>query len=344
MSLLRVADTAGVSIATVSRVINNKPGISTDTRNMVFRTMEMMGYEPKPTSSRPGRKTIFDTDKALSNVVLLSFAKYNSQTNSPVYAEIIHGVEAELAANGMTMIFKHVSDESNVAEWVAQRDIDGVVLFAPSHTFVKSINRSNTKVPVVSILGDTQPFWCDRISYDKPAVAARAIDYLKGRGHREFLEIHNSNHSRRLAELADIYGMRIITLANDPNEVFISNEHENRANQVALDLKFEQYLSSNKLPKAIFLPCDAFAVPVYSILMRRGFVAGRDFEAVSVNNEKSLLDGLMPRPATVDIRSYDMGRAAVQRLLWRNGHPDEPRMTLTMDPLIVMPDVSVSGL
>lgn len=338
MSLLKVADTAGVSIATVSRVINNRPGISSDTRDIVFRTMEAMGYEPKPLSSRPGRKIVSENQCTLTNIAFLSFAKYKSQTNSPVYAEIIHGVESELAVGGMTMIFKQVQDDDNILQWINERDIDGLILFSPSGSFIESIKQRNTKIPVVSILGETVPCWCDRVSYDKPAVAARAIEYLRDRGHKEFLEIHISNHSRALRELAELYGMKIITLTDNTDEIFITNERENRPNQEGLDKRLNEFLDSNKLPKAVFLPCDAFAVPVYSILMRRGLIAGRDFEAVSVNNEKSLLDGLMPRPATVDIRSYEMGRAAVQRLLWRKQNPGEPRMTLTIDPLIVMPD------
>ena len=338
MSLLKVADTAGVSVATVSRVINNRPGISSDTRNNVFRTMEEMGYEPKPIASRPGRKAIPDKQSTLSNILFLSFAQYDSQTNSPVYAEIIHGVEAELAKAGMTMMFKQVKDGENISEWISGRDIDGMVLFSPTGTIINWVRSNYKKVPIVSILGDVSLGWCDKISYDKPAVAERAIDYLRGKGHKEFLEIHPSNHSRRLAELSDIYGMKITTLADTADDIFITNERENRPNQVVLEQKFDEYLAINKLPKAIFLPCDAFAVPVYSILMRKGFYAGKDFDWVSVNNEKSLLDGLMPRPATIDIRSYEMGKAAVQRLLWRKEHISEPRMTLTIDPLIVMPD------
>lgn len=342
MSMIKVADTAGVSIATVSRVINNRPGISSDTRDNVFRTMEEMGYEPKPIASRPGRKAISDNQSSLSNILFLSFAEYNSQTNSPVYAEIIHGVEAELAKAGMTMMFKQVKADDDISSWISSRDIDGMVLFSPSGTIIDWIRSNYKKVPIVSILGDVSLGWCDKISYDKPAVAERAIDYLKGKGHKEFLEIHTSNHSRRLAELADVYGIKITTLTDTSDEIFITNERENRPNQVALEKKFGKYLATNKLPKAIFLPCDAFAVPVYSILMRKGFVAGKDFDWVSVNNEKSLLDGLMPRPATVDIRSYEMGKAAVQRLLWRKQHISEPRMTLTIDPLIVMPDETYS--
>jgi LacI family transcriptional regulator len=338
MSLIKVAQQAGVSVATVSRVINDKPGISSDTRAVVLSTIGELGYSPKPVASRPGPKASSKRNSQMVNVLFLSFAKYKSQTNSPVYAEIIHGVEAELASQGMAMIFKQVNACDDISEWISDRDIDGIVLFSPSAAITEWIRANCKNIPVVSILGDSSSRWCDLISYDKPAVAELAINYLRDKGYDTFLEIHTSNHSVRLHELAQQYGMRIITLADSAEGIFITNETENRPDQAGLAKLFDDYLAGNKLPHAIFLPCDAFAVPVYSILMRKGLLAGRDFEAVSVNNEKSLLDGLMPRPATVDIRSYEMGRAAVQRLQWRKTNRDEPRMTLRVDPLMVMPD------
>ncbi len=337
MSLTKVARQAGVSIATVSRVINDKPGISSDTRMIVMNTIGELGYQPKPVFSRPGPKNSAKNTNLMTNVLFLSFATYKSQTNSPVYAEIIHGVEAELAQHGMAMIFKQVGD-NDVSQWISERDVDGVILFNPTDNISDWVSSNCKKMPVVSILGEKFHNGSDQISYDKPAVAQIAIDYLRERGYREFLEIHTSNHSPHLAELAEKYGMKIITLTEDTTSIFITNEVENRPDQAGLASHFDKFLAVNKLPAAIFLPCDAFAVPVYSILMRKGLHAGRDFEAVSVNNEKSLLDGLMPRPATVDIRSYEMGRAAVQRLLWRKQNPQEPRMTLKIDPLIVTPD------
>jgi DNA-binding LacI/PurR family transcriptional regulator len=343
MSLTKVAQHAGVSIATVSRVINDKPGIASDTRAVVLSTIGELGYMPKPLASRPGPKSC-NRNKKVMNVLFLSFAQYKSQINSPVYAEIIHGVEAELACHSTTMIFKQVMHDEDVSAWISGRDIDGIILFSPSGTIIEWIKSQSDRppqVPIVSMLGDVRNGWSDKIDYDKPAVAEAAFEYIISRGHKEFLEIHKSNHSAKLAELAKVHNVKIITLTNNVADVFITNEEENRPKQIELASIFEKYLASNKLPKAIFLPCDAFAVPVYSILMKNGFVAGRDFEAVSVNNEKSLLDGLMPRPATVDIRSYQMGRAAVQRLLWRKENPEEPKMTLTIEPILVKPDMNV---
>jgi DNA-binding LacI/PurR family transcriptional regulator len=211
MSLTKVAQHAGVSIATVSRVINDKPGIASDTRAVVLSTIGELGYMPKPPGSRPGPKSSAKKNAAMVNVLFLSFATYKSQINSPVYAEIIHGVEAELASHNMAMIFKQVNEDDDISQWISQRDADGIVLFNPTEVIGEWVRTNCKKIPVVSILGHSSSRWCDQIGYNKPAVAELAINYLRDRGHKSFLEIHHSNHSDRLHELARKYGMNIIT-------------------------------------------------------------------------------------------------------------------------------------
>lgn len=337
MSLLKVAKQAGVSVATVSRAINNKPGISDNTREAVMRIMVDLGYEPKPLASRTGPKSSIKLPNDLNNVLFLSFTEFKSFVNSPVYAEIIHGVEAELTSRGKTMLFRQVTDDEDLENWISSRDIDGLILFAPTDKIIERVKPQIENLPVVSILCHQRQEFCDKISYDLPLVAEKLFEYIYSRGHKEVLEIHDgSRHSVRLRELCRKNGIRFDTLASE-EEVIVINENENRPNQQALSAKLDQYLSKNKLPKAIFAPCDALVMPIYSMLMKKGLIAGRDFEVVSVNNEKSLLDGLMPRPATVDIRSYEMGKAAVQRLVWRRSNPEEPVMTLTIAPQLVEP-------
>lgn len=338
MSITEIAKNAGVSPSTVSRVINNKPGIAESTRTLVFSAMDKVGYVPKAAHSRPGRKTNGVNMPKLSNVAFISFARYRSQLQSPVYAEIIHGVEEELAKADMNMMFKQMREDNDISEWFSNRELDGIILFSPEGKLGDWVRLNHKTVPVVSILGWQSGFgWCDKISYNNPAVAELAMDYLLSRGHRKLLILDSDRHTQRLRELAEKNGIEAASISSEDG-FYITNEQENRPNQAVLYEKFDEYLAGNDLPSAIFLPADAFAVPVYSLLMQKGYTAGKDFEVVSVNNEASLLDGLHPRPATVDIQSYEMGRAAVQRLLWRKEHPDEPRLTLTIDPMLIEPE------
>jgi DNA-binding LacI/PurR family transcriptional regulator len=336
MSITEIADRAGVSASTVSRVINNRPGIAEQTRALVFDTMDKIGYAPKPVTSRPGPKSVFKNISLINNVALLSFCRYRSQVNSPVYAEIIHGVESELARKGVNMLFRSVRNPEEVASWIDKRNLDGLILFGDHEALPMDIVRKLSLMPVVAVLGDSPSYDYDRVSYEKSMVDFLAAEYFVENNVNEVLCIYCSRHTPKFQELANQNGIKLEILCND-DDVFVTNEDMNCPDRNKLDMYISRYLEKNTLPQGIFLPCDSYAVPIYSTLLQRGYVPGRDFKVVSINNETSLLSGLMPRPCTVDIRSFELGRASVQRLLWRCEHPGEPATLLTLPPLLVKP-------
>jgi DNA-binding LacI/PurR family transcriptional regulator len=70
-------------------------------------------------------------------------------------------------------------------------------------------------------------------------------------------------------------------------------------------------------PTAIFCPADSIAALVYRALAVRGLVAGRDVSVVSCNHERSLVAGLWPSLATVEVYPQRIGRMAVEQLTRR---------------------------
>jgi DNA-binding LacI/PurR family transcriptional regulator len=74
---------------------------------------------------------------------------------------------------------------------------------------------------------------------------------------------------------------------------------------------------------------------LYPRLHQRGLQPGRDIEVVSCNNEWPLLLGLQPRPAVVDVHGARTGRRAVEQLVWRTQHRDEPRVSVLLEPSLV---------
>ena len=71
---------------------------------------------------------------------------------------------------------------------------------------------------------------------------------------------------------------------------------------------------STESPSAIFCPADNIAALVFRALATRGLVAGRDMSVVSCQNERSLIAGLWPSLATIDVHPQRIGRMAVDLL------------------------------
>ena len=96
-------------------------------------------------------------------------------------------------------------------------------------------------------------------------------------------------------------------------------------------------------PTALFVPSDRTAVQLYSALERRGLRAGVDVSVVSCNNEQSLLADLHPALTTIDVHAEFTGRRAVDQLLWRMRHPDEPlTVQVLVEPTLVERDSVVA--
>lgn len=97
VTIREVADSAGVSIGTVSRVLNDKPGVSEKTRQHVLTITEELGYNP------PKRFPISRTN--ITNIGLLIRPTENPLTSDPFYGGIFHGVEKSCQQHQISVAF-----------------------------------------------------------------------------------------------------------------------------------------------------------------------------------------------------------------------------------------------
>ena len=94
--------------------------------------------------------------------------------------------------------------------------------------------------------------------------------------------------------------------------------------------------ADDKRPTGLFVTCDSLTAKLYSMLKLIGIQPGEDIEIISCNNEVSLLAGLEPKPAIIDIRPEQIGKKAVEQLRWRITHPeDEDQITIEVQPKLL---------
>jgi LacI family transcriptional regulator len=95
-------------------------------------------------------------------------------------------------------------------------------------------------------------------------------------------------------------------------------------------------LALNPRPTAVFTEADMVAQALYSAMHMRGLTPGKDLTVVSCNNEEPILATLSPIPASLDIHSSQIGKQAVEQLLWRIDNPDETPRTIRIPPSLVL--------
>jgi DNA-binding LacI/PurR family transcriptional regulator len=174
-----VASHAGVSRATVSRVVNGSESVAPHLRAVVMRSVEALGYVP----NQAARSLVTQRTDALALVVPEPDSRIFS--DDPFFPGIIHGVSAELEAAGKQLVLiMSASGESHarVERYAAGGHVDGVMLFSIHGEDPLPATLVRLGIPVVCNgrpLGETPLPYVDA---ENEGGAAEAVRYLRSRG------------------------------------------------------------------------------------------------------------------------------------------------------------------
>ncbi|MCE1252485.1 MAG: LacI family transcriptional regulator [Anaerolineae bacterium] len=330
-----IAEACGVSIATVSLVLNNRPGTSQKTRTRVIEAATSMGYfiRPATISNRCGR---------LSRLGLLSKAELSTTPQAnPFYSKVIFGIEEACRRSGISLLFSMLPvDENNYPlEYPALlngEDIDGLLMLG---TFVDKTVLSvggNRQVPVVLVdsYSDTQTF--DTVVSDNFRAAYQAVDYLIKKGHHHIaiaggkanaypsLKDRRNGYLRALKEngIAEIY-------MADFN---LNNENKDTGYEAVVNL-----LGNHAQITALFCVNDDAATTALRAAKALGRRVPEDLSIIGYD-DTYLATSASPMLTTMHVDTVGMGRAAVQLLAFRLDNPEAARLTLTIHPYLVERD------
>ena len=302
-----VAALAGVSIKTVSRVLNDEPSVRPDTRRRVQEAMATLSYQPSlPARSLAGRR---------SNLLGLV---YENPSANYVFA-VQSGAIARCRESRLRLFIQSCSGEGEQAErvgevlaLVAQTHVDGLVLTAPLSADAELIEALRRRdLPIVLIAPDAPVEGVPAVMMDDRAAAREMTDYLIGLGHRRigFIAGHPGHPSSRLRE----HGWREALAA-----------HGLDAGAVAMEQGFNTAVSGREAahrllarpqrPTAIFASNDDMAAGVLLAAHERGINVPGDL-SVAGFDDTELASIVWPTLTTVHQPVYEMGHRATGLLI-----------------------------
>jgi LacI family transcriptional regulator len=174
--MAEVARLAGVSVTTVSHVINRTRAVSPDTERAVMAAVARCGYVPEDTARsrrQVGARTIGVAMSAISNVY---------------FGEVVNAIENEAAAHGFTMLLAdthdRVADEIRVVADFLERRVEAVIL-APAgdgRDAVAQAARAGICLTLVDRLVPDAPV--DQVGSDNVAPMRELVSHLADAGHR----------------------------------------------------------------------------------------------------------------------------------------------------------------
>ena len=310
-NIQRVAREAGVSIKTVSRVINDHPDVAPDTRLRVQAVIDRLGYQPNAIAQGLRGKQSF--------TIAFAFLHYESSEvfTDSFLANIISGLIETLTAAGFFMLTYPVSDareaQANLRTLLRSRRADGVIFSNvraddPVHALIADID-----IPAV-YLG--LPRVTNRRSVAVTADYAQgtrlAVEYLAGKGHRKIGHIMGDQvydtFRQRVEAFRDVLKERRLALRE--HWIQGGNGWSEASGREAM----RSILSRPDRPSAIVAANDLMALGAINELQAQGLSVPQDVAVVGFD-DIPLLDHVCPPLTTIRASYLQFGHAAAEKLL-----------------------------
>ena len=316
-----VAERAGVSVATVSKVINQRYGVAASTYARVRSVIQELGYEAS----------------------LVAQSLRNHQTNvigilvadlEPFSAELLKGAGDAIRGSGFELVVYsaggrvggHVGWERRYLSRLSGTLVDGAVLVTPTVVDVQY------GAPVVAVDPHTGPSGLPTVDSDNLAGAQLAVRHLLDLGHRRIALISGRPdlQSAQLRERGYRQALAAAGIDVAPDLVEVGEYDPEVSSEAARVL-----LTRPDRPTAIFAANDISAIATIGVARELGLAVPGELSVVGFDNlpESALAT---PPLTTVNQPIRAMGRNAIEMLikLIRGEAPDTAHLTLATDLVI----------
>jgi len=317
MSIQKIARLAGVSVATVSRVINHSGTVKPQNRERVLAAIEESNYQPNLLARQ--------LRTARSNMILVLV----SNIANPFCAEVVKGIEEEAEKNGYRILLCNTGSDMarsrSALTLLSGKIVDGIITMD-----------AFSKLPELTTMIGQAP-WVQCAEYaDEGSVSCVGINdidasqyviqHLINRG-RQRIALINHDLSYKYARLRE----------RGYNSVLEQNGHGWRAVEYASELSFdagrtamETLLRADERPDAVFAVSDTLAAGALLAIAQAGLTMPDDIAVVGFDGTP-LAEMVSPQLSTVAQPSLQIGRKAVSLLLNKIDNPDTPAERVMMD-------------
>ena len=348
VTLTDVAQEAGVAVGTASRVLNNFNNVNPEARRRVLEAVGRLKYRRLRRRRSAGAGSEKDVERPC-NVGLVLLGMDDTLVHVPVLSEVLHGVEAAVAAINGNLFFANLPNADRVPAFLKRSEVEGLIVKTSQYGELPSpetnrLVKSILRLPIVWMWGRPEGAPGDLCSFNHRTAAMLVARHLAERGHRRVAYLNPKKGKSSLEDIKKEFrfaceqqGLEMTLLESTSAKFSTWPEPAISGPEDMLPL-VDQWLgiAGADRPTAIFVPADNLAVHVNTAFIQRGLQVGRDVSLVSCNNEKSLIAAVTPQLTTVDVQAQRIGAKCVDQLIWRIRHPhDEGTQTILFEPTLL---------
>ena len=303
LTMVDIAKIAGVSIATVSRVLNNSKSVKNETKKQVLKVIEEVGYEPNEIA----RELVTNTSRVIGLLIPDIMNNY--------YAEIISGIDEIATKKGFTLLLYITNEDPKktvtyINEMIRRR-VDGLVLLSIILNDNELIKKMKRSAAVVSVEADIDGI--DRIGVDNEKGTYEVIRHLLNYGHKKIGFLGYQFHHHSLGQRLNGFKRAITDYGIEIQDEYII-EREPTGNPGYEMAK--HILDLPEPPTAIHCMNEYIAEGVYLAVRERGMRIPEDI-SISSFDGLSISRIMYPRLTTAAMPIRQMGELAME-ILFKN--------------------------
>ncbi|WP_027094683.1 LacI family DNA-binding transcriptional regulator [Cohnella thermotolerans] len=303
IKIVDVANKAGVSPATVSRVLNGNSYVKSKTREKVNQAIADLGYHRN------------DVAKNLRSQKSMTIGVIVPDVNSSYFAEIIKGIENMAYSRKYRVI---ICDAENQKEkeleylnLLMSRTVDGMILATPALPD-EEIVRYSDKGYAIAVIGrhiehaEIPCIYTDNVKFSK-----QVVDHLVGLGHRDIVFLSGYAEAVDSFERLEGYlkGLKEHQIPFRPELVENGNFNESGGYEA-----MKRLLDKKVKFTAVYAANDEMALGVYKACREAGIRIPEEIAVVGVDNNR-ISKYLTPTLSTVNQPKYAMGAVIAEKLI-----------------------------
>ncbi len=316
ITLIDVAKAAGVSQATVSRVLNKHPRINRNTRDKVYAVINQLGYDTSSIERKVMKKAMRTQSRLLNiGVLLCPLPEQTNMLSLNFFSEILNGIQ--LIFNQKKEIHhtistwhaeeeKFLQENNNTLSQIARQD--GIIIMGnPSDKLIERINQNGIKT-VLTTEHPNSSF--DTVDTDNIGGGRLAAKYLIDNGAKNIGFLDSTSNIRDWK--ARKSGVMLETIERLGLEHFFCQSCPS-TEMVDVITTLREWIDSGSFPECLILPYADSVFGAELVLTEKGLKCPDDVSIISF--DRPAIDTFYIKPTCCEIFPIDLGKKAALRLI-----------------------------
>ena len=320
-TIYTVAEKAGVSIATVSRVLNNSAKTTEETRAKVLKAVQELGYQPRAAARCLARNT--------TETIALVFP----DISGPFFSEIIRGIEIEAHRHRYHLLVYglHGDGKDDPLLPFPSTRVDGMILGSHcDRAHIRSLHRQG--IPLVLLCDQVDGIVADSIQPNSYDGAYEAVSHLIQHGYQRIAFIGRCATSRKGNARFNAYrrALQDHSWPSDSQWV-MDGDYSERSGQRAMG----ELLELPQPPRAVFAANDQMAIGALDAVRNRGLRVPADVAIIGFDDIPAAAY-VQPSLTTIRRDIRESGELAVQLLVRRINDPEAKAENVVLPTQLVV--------